>query len=41
MEKENVTEQQLASAEFEMEFEVEADATTCGSCSGPRQDTGH
>ncbi|GAL13844.1 hypothetical protein JCM19233_4851 [Vibrio astriarenae] len=33
--------EQLASQEFEVEFEVEAEATTCGSCTSPRQDVGH
>ncbi|EDK28755.1 hypothetical protein [Vibrio sp. 10N.261.52.A1] len=40
MEQKNIQEQ-LASQEFELEFEVEAEANTCGSCTSPRQDVGH
>ncbi|CAM3193791.1 MULTISPECIES: hypothetical protein [Vibrio] len=36
-----IDQEQLASQEFELEFEVEAEATTCGSCTSPRQDVGH
>lgn len=36
-----IVNEQIASEEFELEFEVEAEATMCGSCTGPRQDTGH